>query len=398
MNQRLRISVLELAVAVCAAPCFAQSAAGSPSSAAAHMQKAETYLREHRPDLAVPELKDVVALDPSNVDAQANLGVLLFFQGKTADAIPHLRAAVAARPGLAKIQGLLGMAEAQTDDKADARSDLAAAFPHIQDKAFRVKTGLELVSLDTGADDLTSASDVIVQLQKTDPENPEVLYAAYRTYSELEARSMLTLSLVAPNSAQMHELLAHEEIKRGDTNAAVAEFRKAIAIDPDLPGVHFDLAELLETSPSQTVKAEAEQEYRADLKQDPTDERAERRLGEIDEGFGKLDLASKEYVKAVQMDPGDADAKLDLAKMLIQMGHADQALPLLEKVVQIDPAIALAHLRLAQLYQRRKMFTQAAQQVRLYKKYTALKTRLTASFKELQVQPQDIRVQDEATK
>ncbi|MFZ0661586.1 MAG: tetratricopeptide repeat protein [Acidobacteriaceae bacterium] len=377
---------------------LSQNNTGSQQGYAEHIQKAQTYLREKRPDLAIPELEAAVKVDPESVDAQGNLGVLLFFQGKYAEGIPHLRVAVRKQEGLSKIQALLGLAEARTGDRTDARSDLAAALPNIHDEKFKVNAGLELVGLDTSADDLASAADVIAQLQKADPENPAVLYAAYRTYAELEARSMLTLSLVAPNSAQMHELLAYEKIKRGDTNAAIAEFHKAIAIDPDLPGVHFDLAELLKTSQDPAVKAEAEDEYRADLKQNPTDERAERRLGEIDEGFGRLNLAYKEYVKAVQMRPGDADAKLDLAKMLIQMGHEDQAMPLLKQVVELDPTIALAHLRLSQLYHRKGMFQQSEQQVKLYKKYTALKVRLTASYKELQVQPQDILVKDNEAK
>lgn len=394
MNRRLRTLASGLALLACAALCLAQSTANKQQQYAAHMQKAQTYLREHRPDLAIPELKAAVALDPNNVGIQANLGVLLFFANQPAEAIPHLRTAVAARPDLAKIQGLLGLAEAYTGDAADARSDLAAALPNIHDEKFKVKAGLELASLDTSADDLTSAAAVITQLQKAAPEDPEVLYAAYRTYSELEARSMLTLSLAAPNSAQMHDMLAHELIKRGETNAAIAQFRKAIAINPDLPGVHFDLAELLKTSQNPAVKKEAAQEYQADLAQNPGDERAVRRIGEVDEELGNLTGAYKQYVKAVQMNPNDANAKLDLAKMLIQMGHEDRALPLLEQVVKLDPSIALAHLRLSQLYHRKGMFQQSAEQVKLFKKYTALKTRLTASYKELQVQPQDILASD----
>jgi len=46
-----------------------------------HKRQAAEYLKENRPDLAAPELKAIVALDPGNVDALGNLGVLLFFQG-----------------------------------------------------------------------------------------------------------------------------------------------------------------------------------------------------------------------------------------------------------------------------------------------------------------------------
>jgi tetratricopeptide (TPR) repeat protein len=184
----------------------------------------------------------------------------LFFQGSPTEAIPHFRAALERQPGLAKIQGLLGMAESRTLDFADARKDMEAAFPSLQDPRFQVQLGLELVGLYTQSGDLDKAAAVLAQLRKADPDDAEVLYAAYRTYSDLSGESMLSLSLAAPDSAQMHQLLAHEETRQGNTNGAIAQYRKAIAIDPHLPGVHFELAELLRTSMDETVKKEAEQE------------------------------------------------------------------------------------------------------------------------------------------
>jgi hypothetical protein len=34
------------------------------------------FLAQERPDLPIPEFQSIVALDPDNVDAQGNLGVL----------------------------------------------------------------------------------------------------------------------------------------------------------------------------------------------------------------------------------------------------------------------------------------------------------------------------------
>lgn len=394
------IAAFCLALLIGAAPCLAQNAQNTDEQRdfAAHVERAQSYLRQKQPALAIPELQAAVALEPENVDVQANLGVLLFFQGKFAEAVPHLRAAVEKQPGLTKIQGLLGIAEAHTSDDASAQKDLEASFPQLQDKKFKAQVGLELVSLYTATNDLTAASDVIAQLQKADPQNAEVLYAAYRTYSQLAVQSMLSLSLAAPDSAQMHQMLAHEEIKRGNTNNAIAEFRKAIAINPILPGVHFDLAELLKTSQNPEVKKEAQKEYRLDLAQNPNDARAERRLGEIDQGFGLSQQAFTEFEAAVKMRPDDPDANLDLAKMLIERGERDRAMQLLERVVQEDPTIALAHLRLSQLYRRKGMVKESDHEVALYKQYTDLKTKLNASYKELQVQPIEIHPPDDERK
>jgi tetratricopeptide (TPR) repeat protein len=392
MHPTVRNLIAWAAFLLVAAPCFAQATQDDLTD---HLQKAQAYLREKRPDLAIPELQAVVALDPSNIDAQANLGVLLFFQGKYADAIPHLGAAVDKQPDLAKIRGLLGIAEARTGNLTAARKDLEASFPLIQDPHFKIQTGLELVGLYTSSNDLTQAAAILAQLEKSAPDNAEVLYAAYRTYSDLAVQSMLSLSLAAPSSAQMHQMLAHEETKRGDTNAAIAQYRQAIAIDPHLPGVHFELAELLNSSQDAAIKKQAEQEYRAALAANPSDEKAELRLGEIDARNGRVAQALDELTKAVALRPDDADAKFDLAKLLLQMGQNDKAQALLEQAVQLDPTIAVAHLRLAELYRREGRTDDTKREVNLYKQYTDMKTKLTASYKELQVQPSEIHLNDD---
>ena len=377
---------------------------------AAHIEKANGYLREKQPALAIPEFEAAVAIDPENVDVQANLGVLLFFQGKAADSIPHFRAALAARnaagsqlsgpqeerqPGLAKIQGLLGMAENRTLDFPDARKDMEAAFLSLQDPRFQLQLGLELVGLDTESGDLDKAAAVIAQLRRADPDNAELLYAAYRTYSDLAGESMLALSLAAPDSAQMHQLLAHEDIRQGNTNDAIAQYRKAIVIDPHLPGIHFELAELLHTSTDETVKKEAEKEYYAALMENPQNEKSILRLAEIDGRKGNTQKSYEEYTKAVELQPADAEAKLGLAKTLIDMNQADKALSLLEDAVRLEPTNATAHYRLATLYRKMGRGDDAKREVELYQKLKDMKEKLRALYKELQVQPAEIRAAEQ---
>ena len=160
--------------------------------------------------------------------------------------------------------------------------------------------------------------------------------------ADLAGESMLALSLAAPDSAQMHQLLAHEDTRQGNTNGAIAQYRKAIAIDPHLPGVHFELAELLQTSMDEAVKKEAEQEYQAALRENPQNEKSILRLAEIDAQKGNVEQSYKEYTKAVELQPADADAKLGLAKTLIEMNRADKALALLEETVKLEPTNATA--------------------------------------------------------
>ena len=395
MKTLQRLTLVGTLILLAAVPSNAQSDAGK-QELASHLQKAQEFLHQGKPELAIPELKAASALDPDNIEVQGNLGVLLYFQGAYSEAIPRLRIAVAKQPDLAKLQGLLGIAELRTTDQSDGRKDLEAAFPQIQDKKFKIQAGLELVGLYTRSNDLESAASTISVLRKVDPANAEVLYAAYRTYSDLSSESMLALALALPDSAQMHQILAEEKTRQGDTNGAINEYHQAIAIDPNLPGIHFEFAELLNSSQDVNIKKRAEAEYRIALKSNPQDEKALRRLGEIDAEHGRHPEAFAEFSRAVELQPSDSDAQLDLAKELIEMGQSDKALAILEKTVQLEPTNAIAHYRLGTLYRQQGRTEDAKREIDLYKQYKDMKEKLRATYKELLKKPDEIRADDPA--
>jgi tetratricopeptide (TPR) repeat protein len=394
MNVMLRAACVALIISASAISMDSQAATSADQDVAAHLQKAQNYLRQNRPDLAIPEFQAVVALEPDNVETQGNLGVLLFFQGRPAEAIPHLRFALERQPSLTKIRGLLGIAELRTQDFADGRRDLETAFPQIEDRKFKSQVGLELVGLYTRDGDLDESARVVAQLRKSDPDNPEVLYAAYRTYTDLAGESMLTLALSVPDSPQMQQVVAHEETRQGNTNGAIAHYRKAIALNPHLPGVHFELAELLHSASDPKSKQEAEAEYHKALTENGQDEKAELRLGEIEAQKGDVQQAFKDYSRAVELQPADADAKLGLAKTLIEMNQNDKALTLLEDAAKLEPTNAVVHYRLGVLYRKMGRADEAKREIELYKKYKETKEKLRALYQEMMIQPQQINAED----
>ena len=352
-----------------------------------HARLAQQYLAQKKPDLAVPQLESVVALDPRNVDAQANLGVLLFFQGKYTQATPHLKAALDLQPNLAKIEALLGMAEKRTGDAANAATHLEASFSVVEDKTLKIQIGLELVELYSATQELEKASLVVNALRQTDPANPAVLYTAYRVYSDLSGEAMLSLALAAPDSAQMHQLMAHEESKQGNTAAARAQYEKALQANSKLPGIHFELGELLNASEDAKNKSAAEAEYRAAIAENAMDEKAECRLGDLANHQGDAAHALEYYTTALRLQPDDAEANFGMAKILIAMNQQARALPLLERAVQLEPTNASAHFRLSTLYREMGRTADAQHEVEQYKRYKAMKENLEALFKEMQLHP-----------
>jgi tetratricopeptide (TPR) repeat protein len=321
------------------------------------------------------------------VDARANLGVLLFFQGKYTEAIPELRAALKLEPNLWKIQALLGSGEKRTGDMGAARNDLEQAFPNLEDQKVRIQTGMELIEIYSAAGDLDKAAATVSVLRGIEPTDEVLLYTAYRIYSDLAAESLLSLSIVAPNSARMHQAMAHELAKHGDNSQAIENYRAALKINPNLPGLHFELAEMLNISSAPDAREEAESEYKKAIEVNPLDEQAECRLGDIAARRNDLKEAYDRYAQAVQLRPDDADADIGLAKVLMAMGQPQKAEPLLEHAIQLDPTSAVAHFRLSTIYRQAGRTADAQRELAEYQKYKKMKEKLEDIYQAMRLKP-----------
>jgi tetratricopeptide (TPR) repeat protein len=378
---------------------FSQSIPNRQQQIESHARKAAEFLKENKPDLAVPEFRAIVALNPSNVDALGNLGVLLFFQGAYADAIPELRGALKLQPTLSKIQALLGIAEKRTGDVEAARGDLEKAFPDVQEEKIRIDTGMELIEIESRAGDLDKAAAIVTDLRKLDPTNEALLYTAYRIHSDLAAESLLSLSIVNPNSARMQQALAHELAKRGSTAEAIEHYRAALKLDPTLPGLHFELADMLRTQSTAEGQEEAEKEYKAALEANPLDEQSECRLGDIALRSSDFKQAFDRFSHAVKLQPGDPEASIGLAKALISMNQPEKAEALLQHALQLDPTSAVAHFRLGTIYRQSGRTAEARHEMEEYHKYSQMKEKLRQFYHDLhQDQPVDETVETEEKK
>src|SRR5215471_56769 len=367
--------------------CFAQNTRQNQQEIDLHTRQAQKFLQENRPDLAIPEFRAIVALDPKNVDALGNLGVLLVFQGDYAAALAPLRRALQLQPGLWKIEALLGMAEKRTGDYVNAREHLTKAFPNIEEEKIKIQAGMELIELYSGTGDLEKAATIVDALTTLSPTNPQILYAAYRIHSDLSAQAMLSLTMVAPHSALMHQLMAHELIKQGDTAGAIRNYREALKIDPGTPGLHFELAEMLNSSLTEAGRKEAEEEYKAALAFNSLDEKSECRLGDLALLRDDVQTASQHYSRALQLQPNDSEAALGLAKALMEMNQPQKAQPLLEHAVAVDPTSAVAHFRLSTVYRQAGRTADAKHELQEYQKYKAMKDKLKDIYREMRLQP-----------
>jgi len=345
--------------------------------------QAQKYLQEQKPQLAIPVLRKIIALDPNNINAQANVGVLLYFQENYAEAIPHMRAALRLGGDLPRIEALLGMAEKRTGETREALPHLEGAFSKLDDQKIRIQVGLELIEIHSAAAQFEKALAVAATLAQLAPQDPQVLLAAYRIARQMMDQSLMSMMVASPDSAEMHMILGGELARRGDRADAVAHYREAIRLKPLLPGAHFQLAEQLRTSPDPAANAQAEDEYKAALRVNPFDELAWREIGGIMNSKGDFQAAEEDYRKALVLQPSDSEAKTGLAIVLISRNRAEEAISLLEAALKDDPTNMAAHYRLSGLYRRAGRAADAEREMAAFRHYQELKNKLGGVLKQL---------------
>ena len=318
-----------------------------------HYKRAQEALEAKQDAVAIKEFREIVRLDPKNASAHANLGVIAFTQKDYAQAAKEFRAALRLQPSLWNAKAFLGMTELRLGNGHEARPLLEEALGHVEDAKLRTQTGMDLITLYHESNDLDHSVDVLRTLGRASSDEPATLYVAYRTYSDLAAQQLAKLALVAPESAQIHLILAQAQASQDDFPGAIAQYRKALEIDPSLPGIHFQLGQMiLANSTDEPARQQAEKEFKLALAADPNDAHSEYMLGEIEWLRSNAEGALKHDEKALALQPTLLDAHIAAGKALTSLGRPDEALKHLLDAGRLDPQNEVTHYRLCQAYRR----------------------------------------------
>lgn len=345
-------SLLSLA----AAPMLAQAGAPGTADVHDHLQKAEAYLKANDPDAARREFRAVLALDPRNAEAYANLGVIAFVEHDCQTAAENFRKALVINSSLEKTRALLGVCEKRLGDPS-SRATLEKSFAKLQDKKLRLQVGLELASLCEEQGDLGATASVMHDLVDLAPDNLDVLFMAQRVYSQLADETLNKFALLAPDSARMQQIIAQHLINQGDLKGAIDHYQKALQIDPRTSGVHFELGEaILESARNDAAaQAGAQKELESAIAIEGDTAKAECELADIALLQSAPEQALTHYQRAYQLNPNEVQAQMGLAKLAMHGEDPQQAVKYLRMAVQSDPLNGSAHYQLARAYKRLQM-------------------------------------------
>jgi len=361
--------------------------AAQGSDLGAELQRGHAALDANDQANAAEAFRAALKLDPGNADAHANLGFMAFLHGDCPAAEPEFQSALRTAPDLTNALALLSICERKLGQPS-AQADMERAFANLKDQKMRTQVGVQLADFYFQQGDLDHTLPLIHTLVSSDPDNVDLLFFAQRIYSEMADNTLNKLALLAPDSGRMQQLIAERLINAGDLNGAIEHYRKAIAADPRLPGMHFELAEaLMDTSNNAETQAAASRELEAAIQTDGDSASVECALGRIAQLQAGSDAALLHFRKAYELNPNNVEAGLGLAATLADQGKPEEALPYLRTAVQADPMNANAHYRLARVCHALHLANEERQQMKLFEEMRATKDRIARLYRQMNRRP-----------
>lgn len=345
----------------------------------------------------------MLQIDPSVVQARANLGLMYYLSARYSEAAQEFSIAARADPNILPAQLFLGLSYLKLGAFQRAIPPLEKA-KQLDPSNQQVARGLLACYIALG-----QYQDAATELQffeeRTDEES---LYIAGQAYLDMGRSLTQRMAQNYRSSGWAHRLAGDLAVDRGDWNTAVDEYRKAIAADPEMPGIeralaaataHQKQADSSESRSHSTNRETAQalyekiraytrrgeeffkklqdsfpdspyahelrgdvyrlsqdftaalQEFEAALMKRDDDAALHRSAAEMDVVLGRLQDAETELHKAARLNPGDAETEYLLGQVYSKSdGKTEQAVEHLRAAVRRDPNLLQARALLGTAY------------------------------------------------
>ena len=246
---------------------------------------------------AAEDFKKVLALDPTLVEAEVNLGLAYQSLLEYDLAVGNLTKALRKRPDLVGPAVIVGMDYLKLGSPEKAIPYLQQALkldPSNADAAQALATAY------LGQEDFRSAAEEFRKMAAMDADKAETWFKLGHEYLDLSARLAFRGARLYPESAWGHRFLGDLLFQRTRWDDAVKEYQKALGAGPGQPGLHTA-------------------------------------VGQAYLHAGKLEEAEKEFRLELEADTQNEPAWLGLANLQLAKDQPADALESLKKVWEISP-------------------------------------------------------------
>lgn len=280
----------------------------------------------------------IAAITTHLLSAQREAGISAFNAGRYSEAQKHL---IAADPSDQTVRLFLALTKA-------AIGDCAAALPVLLHEPIDRLAGIAAVKCyaNTGSPD--QEYSLLGRLEQQFPNDADVLYLSAKQHMRAFNDATFAMFQRAPSSFRVHQLSAEIFEVQNRFDDAIAEYRKAIELNPSAPDLHFRLgrALLLQNHNPETLELAAS-EFRSELRLSPEDASCEFQLGQIAQAETKSEDARAHLERALKLSP-------DFVQALIALGKLEKnsalAIELLGRAARLEPRNEAAHYGLMTAY------------------------------------------------
>ena len=321
----------------------------NPDFAIAHNNLGSLLAYRGRKADAEAEYGEALRINPDYADAHNNLGSLLADMGRKEDAEAEYGEALRINPDYAGAHNNLGSLLADMGRKEDAEAEYRESLrinPDYADAHYNL--GILL-------DDMGRKEDAEAEYRESLRINPDYADAHYnlgillddmgrKEDAEAEYRESLRIN---PNDADAHNNLGILLDDVGRKEDAEVEYRESLRINPNDADAHYNLGILLK---DMGRKEDAEAEYRESLRINPDYADAHYNLGILLDDMGRKEDAEAEYRESLRINPDSAKAHYNLGNLLNKMGRKGDAEAEYREALRINPNFAEAHANLGILY------------------------------------------------
>lgn len=300
--------------------------------------------------LAIKLYQELLSKVPDSMEARINLGVALAHEGRYDEAVQQYRQALQRDPGNEMALLNLALAHYKEADFTKARNEfleLHKLHPPNQ-QAFYL-----LADCDLRLGNFQDAIALVEPAYEAHPDDAAIEYllgtALIQNGQTQKGAAVIDRMMRNGNSAVASVLLGASQYAAGDYKASAATLRKALDLNPALPGAWTIYGRaLLNNGENEQAKAA----FLRALQTDANDFDACLHLGALLRHDGDLAGAGPYLKHALMLRPDSATALFQVSALDAAEGHLQDAQSGFEKLVKQYPEFVDAHVQLAMIYAR----------------------------------------------
>ncbi len=301
--------------------------------------------------------EQLVKLKPDSVPARTNLGVALAQVGRYREALAQYQEALKRDPRNALVHLDLALAlykQAEFDKAATELEKLREEHPDSQQSLYLLADCYLRLGRNS---DAVALLEPAYQIRADDRVVDYALGTALIRDGQIQrGESVIDRILKDGDTTEANLLIGEAQFAASDYKTAAATLRKALDLNPNLPGVWSLYARsLLDSEDTSGAKAG----FQRALQADPNDFPANLYLGAILRHDGGTAESAPYLERALQLRPASPEAQFQIAALHAANGNLDPARKEFEQLEKRWPDFLEVHVQLAALYSRMKLTGQS---------------------------------------